>query len=304
MSKLPTRLHHNAYVTKDQEKTRQFYEEVIGLPLTATWCETDELFGKGAPTYTPSTPLATAGHSPSSSSPIRRTRPSSARKCRLGLPPHCAPGGYGDARHRSAYREGRHQAACHVVLEHGYCRSVNVTDPNGLILEFTRDPPEANGIPPTAAPMPTSPSSAGWPVTIIPTTPIVEPSEKGDFAHMSSRIDRIATTHVGSLPRSQAVTEVVFARETDASSVTWQPDDAVITAAVAEVVSKHQKQVGIDFVSDGEMSKISYATYIAGPISGFGGDSPRQPGQDLVEFPALLRKLAERGSTAKYRRPR
>ena len=46
MSKLPARLHHTAYVTKDQEKTRQFYEEVIGLPLTATWCETDLLFGK------------------------------------------------------------------------------------------------------------------------------------------------------------------------------------------------------------------------------------------------------------------
>ena len=46
MKKLPARLHHTAYVTKDQEKTRQFYEDVIGLPLLATWCESDELFGK------------------------------------------------------------------------------------------------------------------------------------------------------------------------------------------------------------------------------------------------------------------
>ncbi|HEY6824921.1 MAG TPA: VOC family protein, partial [Steroidobacteraceae bacterium] len=46
LNKLPSRLHHNAYVTKDQEKTRQFYEDVIGLPLLATWCESDELFGK------------------------------------------------------------------------------------------------------------------------------------------------------------------------------------------------------------------------------------------------------------------
>src|SRR5580693_6221260 len=45
-NKLPIRLHHNAYVTRDQEKTRQFYEEVIGMPLVATWCESDELFGK------------------------------------------------------------------------------------------------------------------------------------------------------------------------------------------------------------------------------------------------------------------
>src|ERR1700722_1219393 len=46
VAKLPARLHHTAYVTKDQEKTRHFYEDVIGLPLVATWCESDELFGK------------------------------------------------------------------------------------------------------------------------------------------------------------------------------------------------------------------------------------------------------------------
>ena len=44
--KLPSRLHHTAYTTKDMEKTRVFYEEVIGLPLVATWSEADELFGK------------------------------------------------------------------------------------------------------------------------------------------------------------------------------------------------------------------------------------------------------------------
>ena len=44
--KLPSRLHHTAYTTKDMEKTRAFYEEVIGLPLVATWSESDELFGK------------------------------------------------------------------------------------------------------------------------------------------------------------------------------------------------------------------------------------------------------------------
>ena len=44
-SKLPSRLHHTAYVAKDLEATRAFYEDVIGLPLVATWCEIDELFG-------------------------------------------------------------------------------------------------------------------------------------------------------------------------------------------------------------------------------------------------------------------
>jgi len=43
---LPTRLHHNAYVTADMEAARHFCEDLIGLPLVATWCEADELFGK------------------------------------------------------------------------------------------------------------------------------------------------------------------------------------------------------------------------------------------------------------------
>ena len=119
---------------------------------------------------------------------------------------------------------------------------------------------------------------------------------------MQRSTDRILTTHVGSLPRSQAVTDVLFGRERDEPRDVGA-DDAVIAAAVADVV-RRQVAVGVDIVSDGEMSKISYATYIARRFSGFAGDTPRDPGQDLVEFPGLLKKLAERGSTAKYRRPR
>lgn len=119
---------------------------------------------------------------------------------------------------------------------------------------------------------------------------------------MRASSERILTTHVGSLPRSQAVTDVLFARE---RGETRDPAAAaaVIADAVREVV-RRQVGTGIDVVSDGEMNKISYATYIADRFSGFGGDTPREPGQDLVEFPGLLTKLAERGSTAKYRRPR
>jgi 5-methyltetrahydropteroyltriglutamate--homocysteine methyltransferase len=112
----------------------------------------------------------------------------------------------------------------------------------------------------------------------------------------------ILTTHVGSLPRSQTVTDVIFARERGEARDVGK-DDAVIAQAVAEVV-RRQVDLGIDIVSDGEMSKISYATYVADRLSGFAGDTPREAGQDLVEFPALLRKLADRGATAKYRRPR
>lgn len=119
---------------------------------------------------------------------------------------------------------------------------------------------------------------------------------------MKESTGRILTTHVGSLPRSQAVTDVLFARERGEIK---EPGAAatVISDAVRDVV-RRQVETGVDVVSDGEMNKISYATYIADRFSGFGGDTQREPGQDLVEFPRLLTKLAERGSTAKYRRPR
>ena len=118
---------------------------------------------------------------------------------------------------------------------------------------------------------------------------------------MRYSVDRILTSHVGSLPRTKAVTDVLFAR---AGGKAAEPaGDAVISGAVADVV-KRQVGIGLDVVSDGEMSKISYATYISERLTGFDGDTPREPGQDLVEYPGLLAKLAERGATAKYRRPR
>ena len=119
---------------------------------------------------------------------------------------------------------------------------------------------------------------------------------------MHGSSERILTTHVGSLPRSQAVTDVLFGRETGEPRDRAR-DAATLTQAVRDVVHR-QAELGLDIVSDGETSKISYATYVADRFGGFAGDTPREPGQDLVEFPNLLRKLAERGSTAKYRRPR
>jgi 5-methyltetrahydropteroyltriglutamate--homocysteine methyltransferase len=114
--------------------------------------------------------------------------------------------------------------------------------------------------------------------------------------------ERILVTHVGSLPRSQAVTDVLFARDRgDAGDA--DAGDATIAEAVREVV-RRQTAAGVDVVSDGEMSKISYATYIKNRLTGFAGDTPREPGQDLVEFPRILKRLAEGGATAKYQRPR
>jgi 5-methyltetrahydropteroyltriglutamate--homocysteine methyltransferase len=119
---------------------------------------------------------------------------------------------------------------------------------------------------------------------------------------LKASTERILVTHVGSLPRSQAVTDVLFARDrgevADVSA-----GNATITDAVREVV-RRQVEAGVDVVSDGEMSKISYATYIKDRLTGFAGDTPREPGQDLVEFPRILKRLAEGGATAKYQRPR
>lgn len=64
-----------------------------------------------------------------------------------------------------------------------------------------------------------------------------------------------------------------------------------------------QSDTGIDIVSDVEMSKISYATYIKDRITGFEGDSPRQPPKDLEEFPAFLQRQASSGGTPAYKKP-
>jgi 5-methyltetrahydropteroyltriglutamate--homocysteine methyltransferase len=112
---------------------------------------------------------------------------------------------------------------------------------------------------------------------------------------------RILTTHVGSLPRPQDVVDVLFAEDRG------EPVDAarfeqVVRRAVDDVV-RQQAQLGIDMVSDGEMSKISYATYIRHRLTGFEGDSPRPTPQDLEEFPEYRDRLVKAGHSATYKRP-
>jgi 5-methyltetrahydropteroyltriglutamate--homocysteine methyltransferase len=116
---------------------------------------------------------------------------------------------------------------------------------------------------------------------------------------MQTSQDRILTTHVGSLPRSQAVTNTVFAQE---KGETVSGAGEIIRQAVDSVVARQIKS-GVDIVSDGEMSKISYATYIKDRITGFDGDSERQPPSDLEEFPGFLKRQASSGGTPSYRRP-
>ena len=147
-SKLPSRLHHTAYVTKDLEATRAFYEDVIGLPLIATWCEIDELFGAerqychlffglgdgGALAFfkfaKPEDEALFAPKMPFS--PFHHIALKVDRDTQQGIEERIAAAGIKEPQT--------------FVLEHGYCRSVYVTDPNGMILEFTLDHPEADAI--------------------------------------------------------------------------------------------------------------------------------------------------------------
>ncbi|MGJ8618487.1 MAG: cobalamin-independent methionine synthase II family protein [Sulfitobacter sp.] len=114
-------------------------------------------------------------------------------------------------------------------------------------------------------------------------------------------MSKVLTTHVGSLPRTQEVVDFIFAREHgkdyDAGAF-----DAAMTAAVSETVRK-QVGAGVDIVSDGETSKISYATYVKDRYTGFDGDSPRNAPADLKQFPSFLKRLADDGGTPQYARP-
>jgi catechol 2,3-dioxygenase-like lactoylglutathione lyase family enzyme len=141
-------LHHTAYVTRDLEGTRKFYEELIGLPLVATWCEVDELFGaervychlffqlgdggalaffkfankEDEELFGPRMP----------ESPFHHIALNVDKETQQGIEQRLIAAGYKEPRM--------------YVLEHGYCRSVYVTDPNGLILEFTLDHPKVKEI--------------------------------------------------------------------------------------------------------------------------------------------------------------
>jgi 5-methyltetrahydropteroyltriglutamate--homocysteine methyltransferase len=118
---------------------------------------------------------------------------------------------------------------------------------------------------------------------------------------MLTSTKHILTTHVGSLPRTQAVVDFIFAQERG-EPVDAAAFKACMAQAVDECIARQVKS-GIDIVSDGEMSKISYATYIKDRFTGFDGDSPRRAPGDLLEFPGFLERLKNSGGTPTYRRP-
>lgn len=114
--------------------------------------------------------------------------------------------------------------------------------------------------------------------------------------------DRIPTTHVGSLPRTAMVSDVIEAADQGAT-VSDELLDAVLSDAI-DVVVERQKQLGIDVVSDGEFSKLTYVSYIQHRLTGFSGDSPLFSPADLDEYPGAAEQTRRRRAPAsKFRRP-
>jgi len=114
-------------------------------------------------------------------------------------------------------------------------------------------------------------------------------------------MDKIKTTHVGSLPRSKKLSEILFKK--DKNELFDQRElDKIIEEDVNKIVKK-QIDIGIDIISDGEMSKISYATYVKDRLHGFTGESERRAPKDLDDFPSYKEKIAKSGGTPTYTRP-
>ncbi len=114
-------------------------------------------------------------------------------------------------------------------------------------------------------------------------------------------MDKIKTTHVGSLPRSKKLSEILFKK--DKNELFDQGKlDQIIEEDVNKIVKK-QIDIGIDIISDGEMSKISYATYVKDRLHGFSGESERRAPKDLDDFPSYKEKIAKSGGTPNYTRP-
>lgn len=145
---LPSRLHHTAYVTKDQTATRYFYEELIGLPLVATWTEADELFGAERVYCHTFYGLGDG----SALAFFQFADPADQEQFGPEMPAtpfvHIAFKVTREVQDAIAARlegAGWKQEETY-VLEHGYCRSLYVPDPNGLLLEFTLDAPNVEEI--------------------------------------------------------------------------------------------------------------------------------------------------------------
>lgn len=142
--RVTSRLHHNAYVTRDMDAVRSFYEDVIGFPLIATWCEKTDLFGKER-TYMHCFFEVGGGECLAffqfaDEDDAREfgpeLTPSGFRHIALKVD-QATQDGVRDRLAAAGYAEPRTY-----ILNHGYCYSLYVFDPAGLLVEFTVDDPD------------------------------------------------------------------------------------------------------------------------------------------------------------------
>ena len=120
------------------------------------------------------------------------------------------------------------------------------------------------------------------------------------WARMRTSTDRILTTHVGSLPRPQALVDALLQKDRGEVS-DWEAYDRTIAQAVDDVV-RLQVLTGVDIPSDGEASKVSYSTYMMDRLEGFGGHSPRKPALDLEPYPDFRAKMARMTGVQEFKR--
>src|SRR5450755_1309056 len=109
---------------------------------------------------------------------------------------------------------------------------------------------------------------------------------------MLMRSDRILVSHVGSLPRSATLSDLLISQEAG------EPIDAAGWAREVEIATAHvigkQVEAGVDVGNDGEQSRVGFQTYVPRCLCGFGGESRRPPARDQLEFPSWVRQTAMR----------
>jgi glyoxylase I family protein len=148
LRQLPARLHHYAFVVEDQEVNRRFFEDVLGMPLVATWCErmNNPELGREVDYCHTFYALADGGAlaffqfaDPELYQRAKNIDPQIGRFRHIAL--KVASATYDEIGRRCETAGVKRRE-----VDHGYCRSMYVTSPDGLIVEFTVDPANVGAI--------------------------------------------------------------------------------------------------------------------------------------------------------------
>ena len=117
---------------------------------------------------------------------------------------------------------------------------------------------------------------------------------------MRRSVERILTTHTGSLPRPRALVAMLQDRE-EGRPVDRAALDTRVREAVADTVQK-QTAAGLAIVNDGEQGRVDYTVYVKDRLTGFDGESAPLPALDADEFPEWT-EMARQFAPPFQRRP-